>query len=528
MILNITTGVSDIAISGEDNEMTNLKHTTSKLQAPDKLHVPSSKLQTSSIFQAPMRIGREFGVWNFSGWNFSGAWRLELGALARSCLVFTLALALSPLSSKAQTNTVAPGTNGNRYLLVVETSRAMQRRSAGIIAAVKDLLESSMSGQLRRGDTLGVWTFNQQLYAGRFPLQQWSPESQRTVVMRVLAFLQEQNYEHQAALPLVMPTLDRLIKQSPFITVILISDGGQKIHGTPFDAAINKSYDTWEKEQEKARMPLLTILRAQAGRLNAYSVNAAPWPVEMPPLPKELLEAKVQKKEAAPPAPAPKPPPPVGPSLYLSGRKTQPAGSSNSAALLTTNAPAAAPTNSSAPRSESPSVTNPAPAASLLKPGSDVGAPATRDAQESKRTSGNRAAPIPAAAEGDKQISSPTSPPAAVVAGSPAASAVPLPRPEQAEIVSAKASPDSNSPSIINLPSSSLAPPVTVSQPPAASPDPPISSVQYPVSGFRMWMIAGPALAVAALLVLVWVRRSRSSRPQHVSLITRSFDREKP
>jgi len=514
MILNITTGVSDIAISGEDNEMTNLKHTTSKLQT------------SSNKSNSRRRICRDSSL-ELGAWSFSGAWKLEFGALVRSCLALTLALALSPLSSKAQTNTVAPGTNGNRYLLLVETSRAMQRRSAGMLAAVQGLLESSMGGQLRRGDTLGIWTYNKQLYAGQFPLQQWSPEAQRTVASRVLGFLRERTYENSAALPVVMPVLDRVIKQSPFLTVILISDGEQKIHGTPFDAAINKSYDAWEKEQQKARMPLLTILRAQAGRLNAYSVNAAPWPVEMPPLPKELLEAKVQKKEAAPPAPAPKPPPPRGPSLYLSGKKTQPTESSNSPALLATNAPAVAtPTNSSAPRSESPSATNPAPASGLVKPRSDASAPATRTAQELPATADDPAPTTHAAADGDKPIPSPTSAPASVTPVSPVGSAVPAPKAEPAKLASSTASSDSNPSSAVNPPSSILGDTTASSQSPAASPESPISSVQYPVSGLRIWMLAGPVLAGGAILVLVWLRRSRSSR--HISLITRSFDREKP
>jgi hypothetical protein len=467
-----------------------------------------------------MRNCREFEVWNLSAWSFSApkafgvrVWSLVFGAFVRSFLVFLVALALWPLSAKAQTNAVAVGTNGNRFLFLIETSHAMKGRSAGIIAAVKDLLDSSMSGQLRRGDTLGIWTYNQKLYAGRFPLQQWSPESQRTVVTRVISFLQEQTYEHQAALPAVMPTLERLIKQSPFITVILISDGEQKIHGTPFDAAINKSYGTWEKEQEKARMPVLTILRAQAGKLNAYSVNAAPWPVDMPPLPKELLEAKVQKKPASP-TPAPKPPPPIGQSLYLYGKKSQQSGSSNSPAPLTTNVPAVAtPTNSSAPRPESSSAPTATSGASLLKAGSDVTTPAIPSAQESNST--------PA-----KPFASVTSTAAAGVVETPVSPAALSPKPEPTQTILANASADSNSTSaVINPPSSSLAAPATSSQPPAASTETPISSVQYPVSGLRMWMVAGSALALTALLVLVWVRRSRS--PRHISLITRSLDREK-
>ena len=47
----------------------------------------------------------------------------------------------------------------------------MQPRAGAVLKAVQDLLASGLSGQLRRGDSLGVWTFNEELSAGRFPLR---------------------------------------------------------------------------------------------------------------------------------------------------------------------------------------------------------------------------------------------------------------------------------------------------------------------------------------------------------------------
>src|SRR5882724_1036018 len=87
------------------------------------------------------------------------------------CAAVLLATALH-----AQTNSPAPAApHSSRYLLIVETSRSMQRRTQGTLDAVRTLLASGMGGQMRRGDTLGVWTFNDQLYAGSFPLQTVSP-----------------------------------------------------------------------------------------------------------------------------------------------------------------------------------------------------------------------------------------------------------------------------------------------------------------------------------------------------------------
>src|SRR5207244_627108 len=103
-------------------------------------------------------------------------------------------------------------------LIVVETSRSMQHRSDAVLKSVQDLLVSGMKGQVRRGDSLGIWTFNDQLRAGIFPLQSWSPETQKGVLVRAVSFLREQKYEKHARLEKVLPEILRIIKGSEFIT----------------------------------------------------------------------------------------------------------------------------------------------------------------------------------------------------------------------------------------------------------------------------------------------------------------------
>src|ERR1035441_5807335 len=80
-------------------------------------------------------------------------------ALAPPLLAALLLLAtLMPSQLPAQTNTAKAPPSSHRWLLIVETSRSMQRRSDAVLTAVQDLLTSGMVGQLRPGDTLGVWT----------------------------------------------------------------------------------------------------------------------------------------------------------------------------------------------------------------------------------------------------------------------------------------------------------------------------------------------------------------------------------
>src|ERR1051326_1053695 len=73
--------------------------------------------------------------------------QLDCMSLRRQFLIpaFALVALTAPLfSAFCQTNATFPE---NRYLLVVETSRSMQRRSDGILGAVQQVLNSGAGGQ---------------------------------------------------------------------------------------------------------------------------------------------------------------------------------------------------------------------------------------------------------------------------------------------------------------------------------------------------------------------------------------------
>lgn len=189
-----------------------------------------------------------------------------------------------------------------RFLIIADTSSAMKRYAPATQKALSNLLLSSMHGQLSRGDTIGLWTFNDELFAGRFPLQHWTPETTELVASNVVAFIRAQPYEKQSQFDTVWPALRRLISESARLTVLLVSDGNEQIAGTPFDFQINGVFKEYFKAQRKARMPFITILRAQQGQLVGCAINLAPWPVEFPtfpPLP-EIAEGSHPKPVAPP------------------------------------------------------------------------------------------------------------------------------------------------------------------------------------------------------------------------------------
>jgi hypothetical protein len=393
-------------------------------------------------------------------------------------------LMLSTTALDAQTTpTPAPS---NRYLLVVDTSRAMQTRAAGVQKAIQDLLATGMSGQMRRGDTLGVWTFNSELYKGLFPLQKWSPETKDEITLHVVSFLKEQKYEKRSNLDKVLPTLEQIIQGSEFITVILVSDGDEKIHGTPFDARINEFYGLWRDRQHKAQMPLLTVLRAGGGRITHFSMNTAPWPVEMPPLPPEIL-ALVEAEKIATRTP-PKVQTSTVPNLIISGKKIR----EEQAAKSGKESPAAVAPVSAMDTNPPASVAGTEPPARVVEP--------------------------------------PLTPKTATPTGQNPAEPVPVPEPETASVEPVKPVPNDPSGTAPKPPDaqSTLSPSTQASSTTPAAPAPKTVAAMPSGSFFsgKLIWIAGLILLGGAMgVVVLLLRRPRAAPP--VSLITRSLEREK-
>jgi hypothetical protein len=212
----------------------------------------------------------------------------------------------------AQTNAPAPAhpLANERFLLVVETSSATQKREENIQKVAGAVIASGLNGHMLPGTTIGVWTFNDQLSTGKFPLRVWTPESRQHTAREVVQFLQQQKFEKAPRLTGVQSALANLLAQSERMTVIYITSGSQPVTGTTQDEMIAETFRSNAEKQRSLQMPFVTILRATKGQVVATAVTTPPWALEVPEypdVPKPDLEA------LKPPAPEPPKPQPVAP-----------------------------------------------------------------------------------------------------------------------------------------------------------------------------------------------------------------------
>lgn len=188
----------------------------------------------------------------------------------------------------------------NRFLIILNTSSAMSRRSENMQNVVGNLVASGLKGEMKNGDTLGVWTYNEALHTGQFPLRKWSIQTRQDTAAALVEFIKQQKFEKRARFTNVMESLSALTKISERLTVLFLTDGAETISGTPFDSEINASFKLNEADQRKSKMPFVVVLRSEKGRFIGHTVNVPPWPVEFPKFTPEPEPVVVASPKPAP------------------------------------------------------------------------------------------------------------------------------------------------------------------------------------------------------------------------------------
>ncbi len=197
-----------------------------------------------------------------------------------------LLLAVVP-APVAGAGTNAPARIPDRYLFLLNVSSTMRTRAASVQETLTALLKSGMNGEIRKGDQLGFWTFNDTLHTGEFELLQWDEDNRDPIARRVLDFVEKQRFSRTADFSGVMPEVLAVVSESRRITVVLCGDGNEVIHGTPFDEAIAQSLQELTEVRKQKRMPIVTVLRGYKGALIGHRTSYPPWPIEFPPFPPE-------------------------------------------------------------------------------------------------------------------------------------------------------------------------------------------------------------------------------------------------
>src|SRR5665213_655980 len=105
----------------------------------------------------------------------------------------------------------------NRFLIVVDTASAMKSRTNGIEEAVAGLIASDMKGELRPGDTIGLWTYSDTLSTD-FPMQVWSEGKKQAIANDIGEHMRSLVYEKRSHLEKAWPAIHQAVTTSERLT----------------------------------------------------------------------------------------------------------------------------------------------------------------------------------------------------------------------------------------------------------------------------------------------------------------------
>jgi hypothetical protein len=217
--------------------------------------------------------------------------------------------------SSAQTVQEPP----ERWLLIFDTSTAMNRWLAGTTTELQNLFFDRMSGQLHQGDSIGVWTFAEKLETGKYPLFNWVPVKAADESAALVDFLDYEKYKGKTKFAVLRPALRQVIENSQRLTIVIFCDGKDELKLTPYDDGINGTFRAMQADRKKVKDPFVVVVRTQNGSFVGATVNLPPGSLDFPAFPPLPLPADVAPANVTPEAPpfTPAPAPPAAPLVIV-------------------------------------------------------------------------------------------------------------------------------------------------------------------------------------------------------------------
>jgi hypothetical protein len=403
----------------------------------------------------------------------------------------------------------------------------MRANEAANRQALFDLIFTGFEGQMRTGDSFGVWLFNEDLHAQQFPMQVWEESKPIESASNAAKYLRQQKYSGKARPDVLMPRLLKLIKNVRDVTVVILSDGEEPLEGTPFDSKIAGVYERRKSERNKEQKPFLTVLVAKGGTFVTGAVVIAGEYVDLPARPDPRLAGANTNNVVSPPnksRPVAAAPTPIVTPLRPTGPPPIPTDAPQVTVTLSPPPPQPLPLPlAQPPASPSPPVTK---VISIVT-------------QSNTLPHNPLAATLPTSTSISLSTPEPVGPPtnsAAVVASTPAPPPPPQPSipANTAPVVEPSSVPPATTPSA--QPESQFRPAMRVAarEPASTIPEdaipistttPSVNVATMPASGLTSTVLLtiGGLLLAGCLVLLALVLRRPKFAPQ-VSIITRSMD----
>ena len=150
-------------------------------------------------------------------------------------LFFSLALTFGTKSLAADSSS-APQYN---FVFVLDTSVSMDAHKALAAKFTWDLVDSGFRGVSQPGDSVDIWTYDQENHISKFPPEIWDQGEAQRIAGNVARFINLQKFKGGSRFESVAKDLNSLLPHTKGLMVLLLTDGEEPISGISLDVEIN-------------------------------------------------------------------------------------------------------------------------------------------------------------------------------------------------------------------------------------------------------------------------------------------------
>jgi len=176
--------------------------------------------------------------------------------------------------------------SGNRYLVLVETSKDMKRQQKVAAETVSGLFLNGFNGRIQANDAVALWTFSSAVETDRMPMRPWDPEQRLDLANQAFRIVKDAKLAKAPDMVEAVEAMKDEVVKAGILTIILVSSGSEPLEGTPLDGSVNSILGRGRESMQEAGRPFVTAFVTRDGRFLNYAVTPGGRPIYIPPLPK--------------------------------------------------------------------------------------------------------------------------------------------------------------------------------------------------------------------------------------------------
>jgi hypothetical protein len=196
-----------------------------------------------------------------------------------------------------------PASPQHNFLFIIDSSISMASRKTAAVQMVRDLIASGFEGQIRAGDSIDIWLYDQENHISNFPPQIWEDADAKRIAGTAARFIELQKFKGRSQFGPVARDLDALLSNAKRLLIVIVTDGDEPLSGMSLDIDINEFLAREKRSKPNAKQPFLISIAAVNGKFkewSAYCDKKDEVLASLPNRPKPAVVAEVKPKEKPP------------------------------------------------------------------------------------------------------------------------------------------------------------------------------------------------------------------------------------